>query len=150
MNRIFLVKAFVVLPMFGAGRAKPVEYHSAAGRKQEFDELAAQSKEKNSGSRGTDMGSYDNHALKLSYGRETGGADVHSHFDDIMCVQGGSATLVAGGSLADPKTESNGEMKGKSVNGGVPRTLAAGDIVHIPTRTPQQLLLDDGADSTHW
>ncbi|MGH9524559.1 MAG: hypothetical protein ACRD3E_18720 [Terriglobales bacterium] len=135
--------------MFAASafaQANPTKYYSSAELKKRFDTLAAQAKAKNSGSSGSDLDSSGNGALKLSYRRETGGAEVHQHFDDVMVVEGGSATLVTGGSLVDPKTEPNGEMKGKSIEGGTRQVLSTGDIIHIPAGTPHQLLLDRGTD----
>lgn len=128
------------------GQARPAQYYPAAGLKQDFDKLAAQAKSKNSDSTGSDLSNSETHALKLSYRRETGGAEVHQHFDDIMVVEGGSATIVTGGSLVDPKSEANGEMKGKSIQGGTSQVLSKGDIIHVPAGTPHQLLLNRGKD----
>lgn len=127
-------------------QAKPAEYYSSAKLKQDFDQLAAQAKAKNGDSSGSDLSTYETHALKLSYRRETGGAEVHQHFDDIMVVEGGSATIVTGGSLVNPTTGKNGEMKGKSIQGGTSHVLSPGDIIHIPAGTPHQLLLNRGKD----
>jgi mannose-6-phosphate isomerase-like protein (cupin superfamily) len=135
---IFAISAF--------GQAKAAKYYSSAELKQDFDKLAAQAKAKNIASSGADLDASGNGALKLSYRRETGGAEVHPHFDDVMVVEGGSATIVTGGSLVEPKTEGNGERKGKSIEGGTSRVLAPGDIIHIPAGTPHQLLLNRGPD----
>ena len=81
MKRMFLANAIltvVLLSPFGFRQAKLAEYHSAAELKQEFDNLSAPAKAKYSGSGAADLGSYDHHAVKLSYRRETGGASGHA------------------------------------------------------------------------
>ncbi len=136
----------LLLPVAIFAQTKPAEYHSAAELKQEFSKLAADAKAKNSGSSGADWGSYENHALKLSYRRSTGGAEVHVHLTDIMVVTAGSATIVTGGSLVDANKDNPNEWKGKSIDGGTRQVLSQGDIIHIPAGTPHQLLLDQGKD----
>src|SRR5690348_2419639 len=97
---VAMLSMTLMLPAVSAlAQSKPAEYHSAAALKQDLDKLASQAKAKNAGSSGSDLSTTDTHALKLSYRRETGGAEVHQHFDDIMVVEGGSATIVTGGSL---------------------------------------------------
>jgi mannose-6-phosphate isomerase-like protein (cupin superfamily) len=149
MNRIFvsaMCAVAFVLPAQVVAQAKPAEYHSAAGLKQQFAKLAADAKATNSGSTGADWGSYENHALKLSYRRATGQAEVHVHLADIMVVTGGAATIVTGGTLVDPNNDNPNELKGESIKGGTRQVLSEGDIIHIPAGTPHQLILDQGKD----
>ena len=127
-------------------QSKPAEYHSAAELKQRFGDLASQAKAKNSGSTGADLGSYENHALKLSYRRSNGLAEVHVHLSDVMVVTGGAATIVTGGSLVEPKNDNENEIKGKSIEGGTRQVLSQGDVIHVPAGTPHQLILDQGQD----
>jgi hypothetical protein len=56
-------------------------------------------------------------------------------------VQQGSATLITGGSLVDPKTNANGEIAGSSVQGGTSKTITVGDVVIVPAGLPHQLLI---------
>lgn len=102
---------------------------------------AAQAK----GSSGTTLAKTDSHALQLSVRTESGGAEVHSHFDDVMVVMGGSASLVTGGTVIDPKTYPNGEIKGSAIRDGVQQQLTSGDVVHVPAGTPHQLILEKGS-----
>jgi len=141
-----LVLGVLLISATAFAQAKPAEYYSSPKLKQDFDKLAEQAKTKKADSGGSDLRTSDTHALKLSYRRETGGAEVHQHFDDIMVVEGGSATIVTGGSLVDPTTGKNGEMKGKSIQGGTSQVLSPGDIIHVPAGTPHQLLLNQGKD----
>jgi mannose-6-phosphate isomerase-like protein (cupin superfamily) len=96
------------------------------------------------GSSGGTMATYGNLSVGLSVRTISGGGEVHQHFDDLMIVQQGSATLVTGGSLVDPKTGANGEIKGSSVQNGVSRKIIVGDVVIVPAGVPHQLLIPPG------
>jgi mannose-6-phosphate isomerase-like protein (cupin superfamily) len=96
------------------------------------------------GSSGATLASYGNLAVMLSVRTTNGGGEIHQHFDDLMIVQQGSATLVTGGTLADPKTEPNGEIRGTSVQNGISQTITVGDIVIVPAGVPHQLLIPPG------
>jgi mannose-6-phosphate isomerase-like protein (cupin superfamily) len=108
----------------------------------ELDALGA--KAQASGSGGTTLGDYGSHKLMLSVRTTSGGAEVHAHFDDVMIVTQGSATLITGGTVVDAKTGPDGETKGKSISGGNTQTITAGDIVHVPAGVPHQLLVPAG------
>jgi quercetin dioxygenase-like cupin family protein len=51
---------------------------------------------------------------------------------------------VTGGKLVHEKTLKPGELRGSSISGGVRHTISAGDVVHIPARTPHWLLVNGG------
>ncbi|MFP5234302.1 MAG: hypothetical protein ACLGSD_00245 [Acidobacteriota bacterium] len=72
---------------------------------------------------------------------KSGGAEIHAHFDDVMVVLGGSATLITGGAVVNAKTDAHGETKGTEIMNGVKHTLVKGDIIHVPAGTPHQLVL---------
>jgi len=42
----------------------------------------------------------------------SGGAEIHAHYDDLMIVEQGNATLITGGTVIDAKTDSDGEDQG--------------------------------------
>jgi mannose-6-phosphate isomerase-like protein (cupin superfamily) len=87
---------------------------------------------------------YGNHYTMLAYREATGSSELHEHEADIFFVEGGEATILTGGKMVNPHTEKAGEIRGTSIQGGERRTLAAGDIIHIPAGTPHQLLIDNG------
>ncbi len=62
--------------------------------------------------------------------------EVHEHDTDIFCVLEGSATVVTGGTLVDPKTTETGEIRAPSSTGGVEHHLGKGDVMVIPKGTP--------------
>jgi mannose-6-phosphate isomerase-like protein (cupin superfamily) len=91
------------------------------------------------------LGSYGNLTLRLYVRRTAGGGEIHKHFDDLMIVQQGTATLVTGGTIADPKQQDNGEIRGSKVVGGVSRKLVPGDIVIIPAGVAHQTIIEPGS-----
>lgn len=101
-------------------------------------------KAKQSGSSGSTLGDYTSHALKLSSRTLSGGAEVHAHFDDVIVVTEGSATLITGGTVVAPQTGADGETKGTSIKNGSTQSIAVGDIIHIPAGTPHQMLINPG------
>jgi mannose-6-phosphate isomerase-like protein (cupin superfamily) len=96
---------------------------------------------KASGTSGVTLGDYKSHAIKLSVRTSSGGAEVHAHYDDIFVVTKGRATLITGGTVVNPKTDSDGETKGSGIQNGKSQTIVQGDIVHIPAGTPHQLTI---------
>ena len=99
---------------------------------------------KPTGSAGPILATYGNLGLMLSVRTANGVGELHQHFDDLMIVQKGSATLITGGSLVDPKPGANGEIRGASVQGGTSKTLGVGDVVIVPAGVPHQLLIPPG------
>jgi mannose-6-phosphate isomerase-like protein (cupin superfamily) len=102
-------------------------------------------KAKASGSSGATLGDYRSHAIKLSVRTTSGGAEMHARYDDIFYVTEGKATLVTGGTVANPKTGSDGETTGTGIQNGKSQPIAEGDIVHIPAGTPHQLIIAPGS-----
>lgn len=93
------------------------------------------------GSSGSTITGYGNLTLKLSVRTASGGAEVHAHYDDLMIVEQGSATLVSGGVVLNAKTGSDGETHGSGIEGGTRQSLAVGDVVVVPAGVPHQLLI---------
>lgn len=98
-----------------------------------------------SGSATVVLGDYGTHALKISVVRTSGRAEVHAHFDDVIVVEKGRATLVTGGALTDTRIKGPGETTGSGIQGGNSRPILTGDVVHIPAGTPHQLLIPRGS-----
>jgi mannose-6-phosphate isomerase-like protein (cupin superfamily) len=99
---------------------------------------------KASGSSGATLVDYGSYKLQLSVRTASGGAEVHAHWDDVMVVEAGSATLVTGGTVVGGNTDADGETHGAKIEGGQTQTLAAGDTVTIRAGTPHQILLAPG------
>jgi mannose-6-phosphate isomerase-like protein (cupin superfamily) len=122
-----------------AGKAEVFSSSEIHGK---MAQSAEQAKVKGSG--GVVLGSYGSHAIQLSARTASGGAEIHAHFDDVMLVTEGSATLVTGGTVVDGHTNSDGETHGTSIKDGVSQTVSAGDVIHVPAGTPHQLLITPG------
>ena len=95
------------------------------------------------------LANWGNHSALISHRQGDGESEVHDRQADIFVVQGGNATLVLGGEVVGGKTTAPGETRGASISGGQKHTLAAGDIVHIPAKTPHQLLIAPGQEFTY-
>ena len=108
----------------------------------QLDALIPQTKA--TGSAGPIVADYGKLSLMLSVRTADGVGELHQNQDDIMIVKKGTATLVTGGTLVDPKTVSDGELRGTSVKGGVSKTLAPGDVVIVPAGLAHQLLIPKG------
>ena len=144
MKKIWIMATFAVLtaPLSYSQTVDNAQVFSAAEVQHQLAALAATAKSK--GSDGTTLGDYRSHALNLSVRTETGGAEVHAHFDDVIFVTEGNAELVAGGTIIDPHPGSNGEVTGSGIRNGKTHPIAKGDIIHIPAGTPHQMILAKG------
>ena len=91
------------------------------------------------------LGHWGNHVL-LKTRREgsSGQAELHEKQADLIVVQSGQATIIVGGRIVNGKTTATNEIRGTSIEGGARQSLKAGDIVHVPAKTPHQVLLDAG------
>ena len=136
-----LALAFFSAPCLAQSTGK-AEVFSASAVQGQLSQLAAEAKTK--GSSGSTLGDYGTHAIKLSERTASGGAEIHAHFDDVMIVTGGSATLITGGDLINPHAGANGETTGTEIHNGASQTIATGDVVHIPAGTPHQLIIAPG------
>lgn len=93
-----------------------------------------------------DLARWGNHWASLTHREGDGEGELHETVADIFIAQSGAATLIVGGKLAGPHEVSKGEVRGKAIEGGARRSLAPGDIVHIPENTPHQLLVPKSFD----
>jgi|SRR5271166_2837015 len=100
---------------------------------------------KTSGSSGSTLASYGNLALKLSVRTASGGAEIHAHYDDLMIVQQGNATLVTGGIVINAKMDADGETRGEAIQNGKLQAISAGDVIIVPAGVPHQLLIPPGS-----
>ena len=115
-------------------------------RAKHLQELAA----KGDGSASETLEKYPHHYTMLAFRQKSGGGELHQNFADMFVILEGHATVVTGGSVADQKTVSPGEIRGKSVEGGARQEVKAGDVVHIPAGMPHQTLVADGDTVTYF
>jgi mannose-6-phosphate isomerase-like protein (cupin superfamily) len=89
---------------------------------------------------------FPGYTMMLSVLSRSGDAVMLEDVSEILLVLDGRATLVTGGTLDRSQRVGPGKISGAAINGGSSRELRAGDLVHLPARTPHQLLL--GGDKT--
>jgi len=80
-----------------------------------------------------DAGSFMVHASRRD---AAGMAEVHLKDTDIVHVLHGGATIVTGGTVVGGKPTAQDEVRGASIDGGVTRRLAEGDVLVVPRGVP--------------
>ena len=143
MKAMKVVLVVIALSIRGfAQTGGKAELFSAAQIRTQLASLATQAAA--SGSAGQTLADYGSHKVQISVRTASGGAEIHAHFDDVMIVQQGSATLITGGTVIDPKASADGETKGTSIQGGKSQTIAVGDLVTVNAGVPHQLIVAPG------
>src|SRR5258706_10511015 len=83
------------------------------------------------------IGNWGNHLLlKTRRESSSGRAELHEKQADLIIVQSGQATIIVGGKIVNGQTTAPNEIRGTSIEGGERQAIKAGDIVHVPGRTP--------------
>jgi len=96
------------------------------------------------GSASVTLAHYPGHTTMLSARTASGGAELHKKYADFLFVLAGGGTELTGGTIVDRKDGENGEVKGRRLEGAVPRVLQKGDVIHIPAGTPHQAIEGPG------
>jgi glc operon protein GlcG len=78
----------------------------------------------------------DGYKVHASRREGPGMAEVHDWETDVVYVLEGSATVVTGGTVVDPKVTEPGQVRGPVLQGGESRRIAKGDVVVIPAGVP--------------
>ena len=65
-----------------------------------------------------------------------GEAEVHTIDTDIFYVLEGTATLVTGGEMIEPRTVAPHEIRAAGTKGGVAKVTTKGDVIVIPKTVP--------------
>jgi glc operon protein GlcG len=78
----------------------------------------------------------DGYKIHASRREGPGMAEVHDWETDVVYVLEGSATVVTGGTVVDPKVTEPGQVRGPVIQGGESRRIAKGDVVVIPAGVP--------------
>jgi mannose-6-phosphate isomerase-like protein (cupin superfamily) len=141
-----LIGLFLLLPLMGAVPSG-YKYWSAAELESMAKPLSnkadAHTSSENVGNFGVD------HALMIH--RDASGiAELHENDADVMVVVSGAGTLVVGGTMPHSKHTVAGEVRAPAVEGGEKQKLGPGDILHIPPKTPHQILVDPGTQITYF
>jgi mannose-6-phosphate isomerase-like protein (cupin superfamily) len=75
---------------------------------------------------------------KINAGRRdaAGGVEVHNRDTDVFYILEGSAVLITGGTVQEPKTTAPNEIRGTSIVGGESHPVGKGDVIVIPRGVP--------------
>lgn len=144
-----LASALLMWALGANAQAMKSEHWSTAELLERAKHLQALA-DKGDGSASETLEKYPHHYTMLAFRKHSGGGELHQNFADIFFILDGHAAVLTGGQLVDQKTTAPGEIRGKSVEGGSRQELKAGDVVHIPARTPHQMLLKDGDSVTYF
>jgi uncharacterized protein GlcG (DUF336 family) len=84
----------------------------------------------------------DTRRYKLDAGRRVapGEVECHQHVVDVMHVVQGSATVVTGGEMLDPRQVGAGEVRARAIQGGTTHQLVEGDVLAIPAGVPHHFV----------
>jgi mannose-6-phosphate isomerase-like protein (cupin superfamily) len=92
---------------------------------------------------------FGDHLLEISHREVDGKAELHKVKADVMVIQTGTATLVTGGEVIDPKDTGPNEIQGSGIKGGVKHEVGPGDVIEIPAGVPHQFFLKPGTQITY-
>ena len=146
MKKLIAIPVTLAAGIALAADPSGVDLWKSADLKATAKELAAKLSDKKAA--GKSLAAFSNHAVLLTHREASGEAEIHDTKVDVFFVVAGTATLEVGGEVVNPKKKGP-ETLGSSIRGGMKKPLAAGDVVHIPAKTPHQLLIAPGAKFTY-
>ena len=97
----------------------------------------------------TQKADFGDHLLEISHRDGNGRAELHKVKADVIVIQTGTATLVTGGEVIDPKDTGPNEIQGSGIKAGVKHEVGPGDIIEIPAGVPHQFFLAPGTQITY-
>ena len=92
---------------------------------------------------------FGDHLLEISHREVNWRAELHKVKADVIVIQTGTATLVTGGEVIDPKDTGPNEIQGSGIKGGVKHEVGPGDVIEIPAGVPHQFFLAPGTQITY-
>jgi mannose-6-phosphate isomerase-like protein (cupin superfamily) len=90
------------------------------------------------------LDNWGNHSLQTVHREASGQAEYHEKQADVIMIRKGEGTMVVGGKVVNGKNTTPDEIRGEKIEGGESHPVKAGDILHIPVKTPHQMLLKPG------
>ncbi|MDP7480335.1 MAG: cupin domain-containing protein [Vicinamibacterales bacterium] len=84
------------------------------------------------------------HRFRFIRRDDDGPPELHQDIIDLVFVQSGTGTLLVGGEMIG---QSN--VQGARIDGGSRHPVAAGDVLHIPARTPHGYVVPEGGHITY-
>ncbi len=84
------------------------------------------------------------HRFRFIHRDADGVPEIHDAIIDVVFVQSGGGTLLVGGEMID-----RSGSRGSGIKGGARHPVSAGDVLHIPARTPHGYLVPEGGHVTY-
>jgi len=78
----------------------------------------------------------DGYKIHASRREGPGIAEVHDFETDVVYVLEGTALVVTGGTVVDPRVTEAGQIRGTLIQGGETRRIGKGDVMVIPAGVP--------------
>lgn len=130
--------------------ANAVDYFPSSELKQMAAKLSAKSKKDGGGFAGETLTKYGNHLTMIAHRETTGSSELHKKDADVFMIVEGDCSLITGGKMKDPKTTQPNEVRGSGIEGGKTEKLSVGDVVHIQSNTPHQMIIAPGHTITYF
>ena len=92
---------------------------------------------------------FGDHLLEISHREVDGKCELHKVKADVIVIQTGTATLVTGGEVIDPKDTAPNEIQGSGIKGGTKHEVGPGDVIEIPAGVPHQFFVAPGTQITY-
>jgi len=90
------------------------------------------------------LGNYGNHTASIQR-RDVGAApETHDNFSHFLMFTSGAGDFILGGQIVD------GPDGKKVIKGGDTHKIVLGQMMHIPIKTPHQVLPNPGTSVTYW
>lgn len=141
-----LVVLLLVLPLMGAEPAG-YKYWSASELKAMSKPLSNKADAKTSSE---NLGNFGADHVLMVHREGSGVAELHDTEADVIVVTSGTGTLIVGGTMPGSKNTAPGEERAPAVEGGASQKMGPGDIIHIPPKTPHQVMLEPGKQITYF
>ncbi len=84
------------------------------------------------------------HRFRFIHRDADGVPEIHDEIIDVVLIQSGAGNLLVGGEMLD-----RDGSRGSGIGGGVRHPVAAGDVLHIPAKTPHGYLVPEGGHVTY-
>ena len=84
------------------------------------------------------------HRFRFIHRDADGVPEIHDNIIDMVYVQSGEGHVLVGGEMID-----RDGSRGSGIAGGERHPVAAGDVLHIPSRTPHGYLVPEGGHVTY-
>jgi mannose-6-phosphate isomerase-like protein (cupin superfamily) len=86
----------------------------------------------------------NSHRIRFLRRNRDGWPELHEDIIDVVFIQSGEGTVQVGGEMIG-----GSNVPGSTINGGLQFPVAAGDVLHIPAKTPHAYLANRGDHITY-